>query len=54
MGAWPHLRSQLCELLAKPPRYIGRKAAATTAVGSHRRHQQEQQELIENAIGTKD
>ena len=54
MGAWPHLRPQLRDLLDKEPHYIGRKAAATTAVGSHRRHQQEQQELIEKALGTKD
>ncbi|MBW2477509.1 MAG: 2-oxoglutarate dehydrogenase E1 component [Deltaproteobacteria bacterium] len=54
MGAWPFLRSELQKALGQEPRYIGRKAAAATAVGSHRRHQQEQQELIESAFVSKE
>ena len=54
MGAWPFLRSELQKTLDEEPRYIGRNAAAATAVGSHRRHQEEQRELIESAFVSKE
>jgi 2-oxoglutarate dehydrogenase E1 component len=54
MGAWPHLRTILTKQFGREPVYCGRPAAAATAVGSHRRHQQEQQQLITNALNLKD
>ena len=53
MGAWSFLRPHLTRLLGKEPSYIGRPAAAATAVGSHHRHQQEQQEVIDAALALK-
>ncbi len=49
-GAWQHLRDTLAEQLGRPLRYIGRKASASTAVGSHRKHNEEQQFLISQAF----
>ncbi len=54
MGAWPFLQPLLTEAWQQAPDYIGRDTAATTAVGSHRRHQKEQQQLIEKALAKKD
>jgi 2-oxoglutarate dehydrogenase E1 component len=50
MGAWGFLRPRLTRLLGREPVYIGRPASAATAVGSHRRHQQEQEELVQAAL----
>jgi len=50
MGAWSYLALQLECLFERRFEYVGRKAAAATAVGSHRRHQQEQQELIDRVM----
>ncbi|HKL25931.1 MAG TPA: 2-oxoglutarate dehydrogenase E1 component, partial [Desulfuromonadales bacterium] len=50
MGAWSFLRPRLARLLGKEPPYIGRPASAATAVGSHRRHKQEQEQLIRSAL----
>ena len=49
-GAWRHLRLMLTVLLDREPLYIGRKPSARTAVGSHRLHKQEQQEIIDQAF----
>jgi 2-oxoglutarate dehydrogenase E1 component len=49
-GGWDHLRPQLRELLGIEPRYIGRKRSASTAVGSHRIHKSEQQQILEQAF----
>ena len=46
MGAWSYLAPQLECLFGRKVEYFGRKASAAPAVGSHRRHQQEQQELL--------
>ena len=46
MGAWSYLAAQLETLFKRKPEYVGRKASAAPAVGSHRRHQQEQSELL--------
>jgi len=50
MGAWSYLAPQLECLFGRRFEFVGRKAAAATAVGSHRRHQQEQQELMERVM----
>ncbi|HKK01067.1 MAG TPA: 2-oxoglutarate dehydrogenase E1 component, partial [Desulfuromonadales bacterium] len=50
-GAWSFLRPLLAKLLGGEPRYVGRPAAAAPAVGSHRLHKQEQQALLEKALG---
>ncbi|PLX81023.1 MAG: 2-oxoglutarate dehydrogenase E1 component [Desulfuromonas sp.] len=50
-GAWSFLRTQLADILGKEPLYVGRPAMATTAVGSHRLHGQEQKKLISKAFG---
>jgi len=47
MGAWSYLAPQLESLFKRKPEYVGRKASAAPAVGSHRRHQQEQQDLLD-------
>src|SRR5207247_1399684 len=54
MGAWPYLRVQFGDSLFErfPFAGIARPASASPATGSHRRHKQEQQELIEQAFGT--
>jgi 2-oxoglutarate dehydrogenase E1 component len=49
-GGWDHLRPQLRELLSREPRYIGRKRSASTAVGSHRIHKLEQQQILDQAF----
>jgi len=52
MGAWPYLRCRLAQLLGKEPRYVGRKEAAAPAVGSHRRHAEEQAQIIAEAFAS--
>lgn len=54
MGGWPHLRPLLAEALGRDMPYCGREVAAATAVGSHRRHQHEQQLLIAQALQRED
>ncbi len=49
-GAWSYLRPHLTELLGIEPVYVGRPAMASTAVGSHRQHNQEQKKLINRAF----
>jgi 2-oxoglutarate dehydrogenase E1 component len=51
MGPWPHLQYRLGRALGRNPEYCGRRAAAAPAVGSHRRHKQEQQQIIDAALG---
>jgi 2-oxoglutarate dehydrogenase E1 component len=46
MGAWAFLKPYL-----KGARYVGRPANATPATGSHKKHKQEQQELLDQAFG---
>ena len=50
MGAWEHLRPHLAEAIGHEPRYVGRPPSAAPAVGSHRLHQVEQDQLISNAF----
>ena len=49
-GAWQHIRDELSEQLGRPLTYIGRTASASSAVGSHRSHNQEQQQIINLAF----
>ncbi|WP_020675148.1 2-oxoglutarate dehydrogenase E1 component [Geopsychrobacter electrodiphilus] len=49
-GAWQHIRDELGEQLGRPLTYVGRKASASSAVGSHRIHNQEQQQIITQAF----
>ncbi|MCF6179984.1 MAG: hypothetical protein L3J63_11445, partial [Geopsychrobacter sp.] len=49
-GAWQHIRDELSAQLARPLSYVGRKVAASSAVGSHRIHNQEQQQIITQAF----
>ena len=51
MGAWPSLRPQLAQLFGREPAYAGRPAMAVSAVGSHRRHGQEQARILDTAFG---
>jgi 2-oxoglutarate dehydrogenase E1 component len=51
MGPWPHLQYRLGRAIGRNPEYCGRKAAAAPAVGSHRRHREEQQQIIDSALG---
>ncbi len=50
MGAWGHLAPRLRELLPATPRYAGRDASASPAVGSLGIHKMEQRRLIEEAF----
>ncbi|MCC7339633.1 MAG: multifunctional oxoglutarate decarboxylase/oxoglutarate dehydrogenase thiamine pyrophosphate-binding subunit/dihydrolipoyllysine-residue succinyltransferase subunit [Bryobacterales bacterium] len=53
MGAWGFMRERLDELLAESGRnvyYMGRKPSASPATGSHKRHIQEQTELVEGSM----
>jgi 2-oxoglutarate dehydrogenase complex dehydrogenase (E1) component-like enzyme len=53
MGAWRFIQEQVQPLIAQTRRilgYVGRPASAATATGSHRRHQQEQREIVEAAF----
>jgi len=51
MGGYSFIMPRLLNLLGKMPRYAGRRAAASPAVGSLAKHKREQQRLIENAFG---
>jgi 2-oxoglutarate dehydrogenase E1 component len=54
MGPWPHLQYTLARALGRDPEYCGRRAAAAPAVGSHRRHREEQQQIIDSALKNED
>ncbi|MBK5260120.1 MAG: multifunctional oxoglutarate decarboxylase/oxoglutarate dehydrogenase thiamine pyrophosphate-binding subunit/dihydrolipoyllysine-residue succinyltransferase subunit [Thermoanaerobaculia bacterium] len=53
MGAWPFLHERLGGLLRSGQRlrYAGRPVAAAPATGSHHRHEEQQQALVNLAIG---
>ena len=53
-GGWHHLRPRLRHLIGKEPIYVGRKASASTAVGSHRIHKEEQEQILTNAFAPAD
>ncbi|MEA2344037.1 MAG: 2-oxoglutarate dehydrogenase component, partial [Thermoanaerobaculia bacterium] len=51
MGAWPFLHERLASLAGKLAlRYIGRPISASPATGSHHRHEEQQQALVQAAI----
>ncbi len=50
MGPWPHLHTSLIRALGEEPDYCGRRPASAPAVGSHRRHREEQQQIIDCAL----
>ncbi len=52
MGAWNFLADRLREdvLVSQKLRYAGRAASASTATGSLKRHQMEQEEILKNAL----
>ncbi len=54
MGPWPHLHTTLIRALGREPEYCGRRPAAAPAVGSHRRHKEEQQQIVDSALNSKD
>jgi 2-oxoglutarate dehydrogenase E1 component len=54
MGPWPHLQYRLSKAIGRNPEYCGRRAAAAPAVGSHRRHREEQQQIIDSALNNED
>jgi 2-oxoglutarate dehydrogenase E1 component len=53
MGAWPFIRERLESVLGpnQKLRYVGRPLAAAPATGSHHRHEEQQQALVNAAIG---
>lgn len=51
MGGWSFMMPRLFETLKQMPRYAGRRAAASPAVGSLAKHKREQQQLVEDAFG---
>jgi 2-oxoglutarate dehydrogenase E1 component len=50
MGGWSFIRHYLSELLGEEPRYVGRKEAASPAVGSPRTHREKQENIINEAF----
>jgi len=53
MGAWRFLREQIQPLLddsGRELRYVGRSESASPATGSHKRHLQEQAEIMDEAM----
>jgi 2-oxoglutarate dehydrogenase E1 component len=53
MGPWRHMREQMQPLIAathRDVRYIGRAESASPATGSGKRHQQEQHEIVDDAL----
>ncbi len=52
-GAWTFMLDNLGSQLSRPLRYIGRKAAASPAVGTMGQHNKEQQNIIEEAFNVK-
>ncbi|MGD2217212.1 MAG: 2-oxoglutarate dehydrogenase E1 component [Gemmatimonadales bacterium] len=56
MGAWTYIADRVAEVaerlgFAQPrPRYAGRAPAASPAAGVHRRHQKEQERLVDEAL----
>jgi 2-oxoglutarate dehydrogenase E1 component len=54
MGPWPHLHTSLARALGTVPDFCGRRPASAPAVGSHRRHKEEQQLIIDAALKGKD
>ena len=53
MGAWNFVRERLDAMLAESGRsvyYAGRKPSASPATGSHKRHIQEQTDLVEESM----
>ena len=51
MGAWHFLQARLAALTGgRPLRYVGRDEAASPAVGSYKRHQSEQADIVARAL----
>ncbi len=50
MGGWSFIRFHLREFLGKEPRYVGRKDAASPAVGFPRVHREQQEKILEEAF----
>jgi 2-oxoglutarate dehydrogenase E1 component len=53
MGPWRNMREQmhpLVDLTHRDIRYIGRSESASPATGSGKRHQQEQHEIVDDAL----
>jgi 2-oxoglutarate dehydrogenase complex dehydrogenase (E1) component-like enzyme len=53
MGAWRFIREQIQPLLEptrREVRYVGRPESASPATGSGKRHQQEQAEIVNDAL----
>jgi 2-oxoglutarate dehydrogenase E1 component len=51
MGAWPFLHERLAALTGnRTLRYIGRPISASPATGSHHRHEEQQQALVQTAV----
>jgi 2-oxoglutarate dehydrogenase E1 component len=50
MGGWSFIRPHLREFLGKEPRYVGRKDAASPAVGFPRAHREQQEKILEEAF----
>ena len=51
MGGWQFIRPRLEAIIKKPLRYIGREAASSPATGFPVIFRQEQNEIIEKAVG---
>lgn len=50
MGAWSYLAGRWSSISSQPLRYIGRKASASTAHGSHYVHEKELEEILQEAF----
>jgi 2-oxoglutarate dehydrogenase E1 component len=53
MGAWSFVQPRLVATLGRDVGYAGRAASASTAIGSHKIHVREQQQLVADALGVR-
>ena len=53
MGAWHSMHRRLLRVVPEKcvVEYVGRRAAASPAIGSYKKHQQEEADLLNNALG---
>ena len=53
MGAWRHIRHELEEILPPGHRlsFVARRSAASPATGFYATHQQQEEALVEEALG---
>ena len=49
-GAWGYVRNRLCQLAGREVEYVGRKESPSHATGSHRKHEEELESILQRAF----